>query len=777
MIRSILTLILFIILIPSSAFSQVVFNSLDVKDLNVSQDIVVTSTTKSSKPCPAMTTTQRDAVASPATGSCVYNTTTLALNIYNGTIWKAAGGGIADWATSTVYAIGDVVIESVKIYQCAEAHTSGTFATDLAAVKWVQIAHNVTDAAGILPLANGGSNKNMTAINGGIVFTDADSQEVSAAGTSGQILESAGAATPVWVAKSVSGKSQYDSAVTATEFQVPNNQLTVTASGKYLVESGNKNILLNPSFEHTTATTSWTNDGTEVGVSETTTIIDGLKSLYFNPSSETINLTQSSTTYAANFSDGVQGLAMCRIKSSVALSMCAIQAGTVSTTDCVTTNTDSKWGLYKVPFILGATSNGVSIAGSSLTGAVYVDDCFVGAENITQNAVIIGPWTAYTPTFTGFGTVSTQDFQWRQVGSGIEIRGKWTSGTVTSTEARVSLPNGYISTANPTTLTAAGFLLFGLNGASSYWTLIEPSVSYLVFSRHSSTSNALTKANASSDFGSSLVFSLTASVPVTALSGAASTYSSQCGANCVDEFSAQVSVTGVTSAEEVDWINGNVALASSVFTGTFTAGIFTVAPNCHATTSSGGFTKDVDITSTSTTFVARTSTTTLGTAADSAFSVSCKKTGADFTASRLIQGSFKEVNVHTGINKPKTCHYAFGGSAATLASPVECTTGTCIEVYDSCGTATPPAWATTAIYTDLTWASGTWANSTYVKCDCSAYDTTSGSGRECTPYFATSDHTWASNSSGGFVANMYSYADTGTAVTAYFAITCTGAAP
>lgn len=50
----------------------------------------------------------------------------------------------------------------------------------------------------VLPLASGGTNKNMTAVNGGVVWSDADSLEVTAAGTSGQPLLSAGAAAPTW---------------------------------------------------------------------------------------------------------------------------------------------------------------------------------------------------------------------------------------------------------------------------------------------------------------------------------------------------------------------------------------------------------------------------------------------------------------------------------------------------------------------------------------------------------------------------------------------------
>jgi hypothetical protein len=48
--------------------------------------------------------------------------------------WELRG----TWVTATAYAIGDVVLESGTAYVCAVAHTSGTFATDLAAVKWVE---------------------------------------------------------------------------------------------------------------------------------------------------------------------------------------------------------------------------------------------------------------------------------------------------------------------------------------------------------------------------------------------------------------------------------------------------------------------------------------------------------------------------------------------------------------------------------------------------------------------------------------------------------------
>lgn len=55
------------------------------------------------------------------------------------------------WATSTAYALRDVVVDGAagastdNLYICIEAHTSGTWATDLAAAKW-ELMVNVSEA-------------------------------------------------------------------------------------------------------------------------------------------------------------------------------------------------------------------------------------------------------------------------------------------------------------------------------------------------------------------------------------------------------------------------------------------------------------------------------------------------------------------------------------------------------------------------------------------------------------------------------------------------------
>lgn len=60
----------------------------------------------------------------------------------------AAGGAIkGTWLTATAYVAKDVVVNGTGTYICATAHTSGTFATDLTAVKWIKLYDSANFAA------------------------------------------------------------------------------------------------------------------------------------------------------------------------------------------------------------------------------------------------------------------------------------------------------------------------------------------------------------------------------------------------------------------------------------------------------------------------------------------------------------------------------------------------------------------------------------------------------------------------------------------------------
>lgn len=57
------------------------------------------------------------------------------------------------------------------------------------------------DVSGILPLANGGTNANITASHGGMAYSTASAISLTAVGISGQMMISQGAAAPIWVTR------------------------------------------------------------------------------------------------------------------------------------------------------------------------------------------------------------------------------------------------------------------------------------------------------------------------------------------------------------------------------------------------------------------------------------------------------------------------------------------------------------------------------------------------------------------------------------------------
>lgn len=133
------------------------------------------------------------------------------------------------------------------------------------------------------------------------------------------------------------------------------------------------------------------------------------------------------------------------------------------------------------------------------------DSAFLGeATNITTSTNVTD-WVSYTPTFTGFGTPSSVEFQSRRVGSDLEIRGKFVSGTSTATEARISLgyngANSNITSASTSAIPSIQISGYGQMGSSSTTDfsirpiLIEPSVGYLTFGAARSTANGMSKQN------------------------------------------------------------------------------------------------------------------------------------------------------------------------------------------------------------------------------------------------------------------------------------------
>lgn len=131
------------------------------------------------------------------------------------------------------------------------------------------------------------------------------------------------------------------------------------------------------------------------------------------------------------------------------------------------------------------------------------------------------PWVAYTPIFTGFGTVSGVAIYSRRVGDTLEIRGKFVGGTSTATEARLSLGfNGVegsltiASTKVPTGTSIAGAAGQSVSTVEQK-ALCEPSVGYLTFGIINGGAGVLSKQNGNFVLSSGNTLSIMVSVPIT----------------------------------------------------------------------------------------------------------------------------------------------------------------------------------------------------------------------------------------------------------------------
>jgi|DEB19_MinimDraft_3_1074340.scaffolds.fasta_scaffold50992_2 hypothetical protein len=169
----------------------------------------------------------------------------------------------------------------------------------------------------------------------------------------------------------------------------------------------------------------------------------------------------------------------------------------------------------------GTTSTGAhqSIASVGTSGQVLTSN---GAGALPTFQSIITDWVAYTPTFTGFGTVSNVQIWSRRVGDTLHIRGRVQAGTPTAVEAQMTLGyNGTNSnvTSSSTKITGiqlAGGLIFDGGGASMANTLIESNKGYITFGYQAVAGavGGLTKYAGSSLVATNTVVSFMAEVPI-----------------------------------------------------------------------------------------------------------------------------------------------------------------------------------------------------------------------------------------------------------------------
>jgi hypothetical protein len=185
------------------------------KDLVVSGDLTVNGTTTTINSTTISVDDKNIELGSVGTPS---NTTADG----GGITLKGATDKTLNWvnATSAWTSSEDFNLLTGKVYEIngttvlsSSALGTGVTGSSLTSVGTITTGvWNGTD----IGLADGGTNASLTAVNGGVVYSTASAMAISAAGTSGQVLTSAGAAAPTWTSQSSLSVGSATTATTAT---------------------------------------------------------------------------------------------------------------------------------------------------------------------------------------------------------------------------------------------------------------------------------------------------------------------------------------------------------------------------------------------------------------------------------------------------------------------------------------------------------------------------------------------------------------------------------
>lgn len=127
---------------------------------------------------------------------------------------------------------------------------------------------------------------------------------------------------------------------------------------------------------------------------------------------------------------------------------------------------------------------------------------------------VVLPWEAYTPTFTGFGTVAHSTWS-RRVGDSLHLQSKWGGGTPTAVEGRLSLPSGLtVDTTRIPGIRIVGSMTTSGATADNFYPLALGGDAYITFGRQSSTSGGITSKNGSDIMGATVVACIVAEIPI-----------------------------------------------------------------------------------------------------------------------------------------------------------------------------------------------------------------------------------------------------------------------
>ncbi len=184
--------------------------------------------------------------------------------------------------------------------------------------------------------------------------------------------------------------------------QVPANQATDLGGIDALIETGSGNILANPGFEASTATSGWTVAGSVTAAAETTNKLQGAKALSLLPSSVNGEIIRQSIAdgaafdQTANIGVNIECSVFANNSGGGPYQVCAgtVSAGTFTDSQCVDLSVSSGYQKSSPAFAsyIGTGDPGCRIKSTTSTSAqLYIDNFYGGLS------VSLGAGTVSTP--------------------------------------------------------------------------------------------------------------------------------------------------------------------------------------------------------------------------------------------------------------------------------------------------------------------------------------------------------------------------------------------
>lgn len=464
-----------------------------------------------------------------------------------------------------------------------------------------------------------------------------------------------------------------------TKIEVPG--VLTNKGNSFKIETGYKNLLSNPSFEASTATTGWTVVGGAFSATATlSNVNDGSRAIEYLSNGTAASLTQTVSSFYSGKKIAIKIWVRAQTVNA-GTEICSIVNNVEQECLDVVQNTEAYGDYYSMEVLGGITNTGVRFKNGTGSALVYIDDVSLkliepsdlpvaneqelavsmytpaqtGCSWATTSATYVTPATTaacLSPVVESIniGTWSTVDSDLPQISATNLPYGDYTvyatfvGTTSSSNNGCYRLTDGTTNSSEGVCINTTSANVGGSVTLVGYFPSISGSKTFTIqmLSNSGTTNTVYSSGNARVNFK--------------VMYKQANRYFNSFCRNendCSNVFSARISSTDVPSQESTDWIDGNCTDASAgKATCNFVSGLFTSTPTCFSTAESNTTAGYCRIHLVSSTSFTTSCSNSAGADTNFGHSVMCVR-GDDYKEQNYIQGSIAGYNKTPGTSGVK----------------------------------------------------------------------------------------------------------------------------